>query len=138
MQLSLKGCGISAAHFIALDFLAGHPDSSRAELSRGLQVTPQAAGGMVDRLVATGLVSRTVVNGARIELALTDSGWQLLERATPIVDGLARDMLRLFRSPHGLFLDGASRHLLTSVLVSGPKRPVPFGSQPDGRGQRGS
>ena len=116
MQAALAGSGISAAQYIALNYLAGHPNSSRADLSRGIKITPQAAGGIVDKLVAKGLVSRTpFTSGTRIEAALTGRGQQVLEEAAPVVDAIARDILRMFRPAHGAFLDAAPRHLLAKL-----------------------
>lgn len=110
---ALVGEGVGASQFIALMYLESRPNSSRSELARGIQISPQAAGGLVDRLCAKGLVVRThSQSGSPMELQVTDDGCQLVERARPIVAGLNQEMLELFKPSHAAFLEAAPRHLL--------------------------
>jgi hypothetical protein len=60
-----------------------------------------------------GLITRTVLGqGSRIELGLTETGQAVLDCPAPAVDAVTMDMLSSFRSAHGSFVDGASRHML--------------------------
>jgi DNA-binding MarR family transcriptional regulator len=112
----LRGRGISAAHVIALCALDARPGSSRADLARDMQVTPQAAGGIAEKLVERGLVTRTESgDGRSIELSLTESGRRLTDEVRPALERLRQDVLRLFRPEAAAFIDGAPRHLLNRL-----------------------
>jgi DNA-binding MarR family transcriptional regulator len=116
MQAALHKHGLTAAHYLALSHLAELPRSSRSELGRGLLISPQAAGGIAERLMAAGYVSRrTADDGIQIELSLTDRGHELLACARPEVDKVNQEIVRLFKPEHASFIEGATEHILAHL-----------------------
>jgi DNA-binding MarR family transcriptional regulator len=71
----------------ALAYIAQNPSSSRAELARAVLTSPQAAGGLVRRLVASGLidVARGEL-GSPLSFTLTGAGRSALHRALSVVE----------------------------------------------------
>jgi DNA-binding MarR family transcriptional regulator len=109
----VRGNGLSASQFMALLRIADAPGISRAELARGLQVSPQAVGGLTNQLVDKGLIERTRSDpGLASAYTLTDDGYEVLDEVRPLIDGLTDDMLRFFRPNLAGAMDGALRHLL--------------------------
>jgi DNA-binding MarR family transcriptional regulator len=122
MQQVVSEHGVGAGQFIALVHIGRHPGISRADLARGLQITPQAVGGLTAQLVEKGLIGRTAARpGLPIEFILTDAGVDVLDAAAPAVQGLTQDMVRLLRTDLAMVMDGAHRHLL--VKLSGTPGP---------------
>lgn len=118
-QAALQKHGLTAANYLALVHLAESPGSSRSELSRALQVSPQAAGGIAGRLTAAGLVSRrTADDGVKTELTLTERAHKLLIMVQPEVDRVDQEISRLFKPGHASFIAAASDHIITQL--SGP------------------
>ncbi|HTK67258.1 MAG TPA: MarR family transcriptional regulator [Pseudonocardia sp.] len=115
MNRALQAHGITAAHYLALIHIGQNPRSSRAALSRGLLVSPQAAGGVVDRLLSAGLISRGFAADGRIELTLTPSGADLLQDVRPVIDEANLDVVRILKPGHESFLDSVLRYILAKL-----------------------
>jgi DNA-binding MarR family transcriptional regulator len=116
MQQVVAEHGVSAGQFIALVHVGRNPGISRADLARGLQVSPQAVGGLTAQLVEKGLVGRTDAHpGLPIEFTLTDAGADVLDAAAPAVQEITQDMLGLLRTDLAMAMDGAHRHLLVKL-----------------------
>jgi DNA-binding MarR family transcriptional regulator len=116
MQRVVSEYGVSANQFIALVHIGRNPGISRADLARGLQVTPQAIGGLTAQLVQKGLIARTTAQpGLPLEYTLTDAGADVLDNAAPAVQLLTREMLRWLRTDLAMAMDGAHRHLLSKL-----------------------
>lgn len=75
---------VTLPQFRLLVVLAGHGETKLVTLAESLAVNPSTAMRMVDRLVATGLVSRGVNPSSRREvvLRLTDAGRQIVDDVT--------------------------------------------------------
>jgi DNA-binding MarR family transcriptional regulator len=82
---ALGHVGLTLRQFTVLAHVGRAPGLSRADVARLLLTTPQAVGGLVQRLVAAGLIQRAASNpGLPIGLTLTPAGEQALRRAAPI------------------------------------------------------
>lgn len=107
------GHEVTANQLMALIRIANSPGISRADLARGMQITPQAVGVLTGHLLEKGLISRTASRpGLPIELTLADAGYQILKASKPKLDDITREMLRFFRPNLSTALDAALRHLL--------------------------
>ena len=107
------GHEVTANQFMALIRIANSPGISRADLARGLQITPQAVGVLTGQLLRKGLISRTVNRpGLPIELTLTHVGYQILKSSKPKLEDITQEMLRFVRPNLAAAVDGALRHLL--------------------------
>ncbi|MGE5289892.1 MAG: MarR family winged helix-turn-helix transcriptional regulator [Micromonosporaceae bacterium] len=75
---------VTLPQFRMLAVLASHGETKLVTLAESLAVNPSTAMRMVDRLVATGLVSRKVnpKNRREVALRLTDSGRQIVGEVT--------------------------------------------------------
>ncbi len=75
---------VTLPQFRLLVVLASHGETKQVTLAESLGVNPSTAMRMVDRLVATGLVSRNVNPSSRREvlLRLTDAGQQMVDEVT--------------------------------------------------------
>jgi DNA-binding MarR family transcriptional regulator len=75
---------VTLPQFRLLVVLASHGGTKQVTLAESLAVNPSTAMRMVDRLVATGLVSRNVNPSSRREvvLRLTDAGQQIVDEVT--------------------------------------------------------
>lgn len=112
----VSGQEVTANQFMAMLRIAGRPGLSRAELARGMQISPQAVGVLTTQLFDKGLVVRTVNRrGLPIELSLTDAGNRVVQFGGPRVEGVTHDMLRYFRPNLANALDGALRYLLVKL-----------------------
>ena len=71
----------------ALAYIAQNPSSSRAELARAVLTSPQAAGGLVRRLVGSGFIDVTEAEvGSPLSFTLTTTGRSALHRALSVVE----------------------------------------------------
>lgn len=86
-RMAAMGLDLTSVQYAALSTLAKHPGIDQATLAGMIAYDRVTIGGVVDRLVAKGLVARiTSARDRRArELALTDSGAALLERVHPEV-----------------------------------------------------
>jgi DNA-binding MarR family transcriptional regulator len=116
MNRELADEKLGANQYLALTYVAHHPKISRADLARGLCVTPQAAGALTSQLVEAGLLTRTPHSPGRpIELELTSAGAAAIGRAHPGVDAReARIHVRVQPDLRGA-IDRALRHLLSGL-----------------------
>ncbi len=87
--------GVTGAQTRTLQALADGPHSM-GTLSTRLYVHPSTASGMIDRLVAKGLVERqrSAADRRRVDVGLTEAGWRYVEHAAPSVVQCALDRLR--------------------------------------------
>jgi len=82
---ALDQVGLTLRQFTVLAHVGRAPGLSRADVARLLLTTPQAVGGLVQRLVAAGLIQRAASSpGLPIGLTLTPAGEEALRRAAPI------------------------------------------------------
>jgi DNA-binding MarR family transcriptional regulator len=110
------GHEVTANQFMALIRIANSPGLSRADLARGMQVTPRAVGVLTAQLLDKGLISRTANRpGLPMELALTESGYQIVKLSRSKLEAVTEEMLRFFRPNLAVALDGALRHLLVHL-----------------------
>ena len=79
--------GLTPQEFGVLASLADEPELTRAQVARNVMVRPQSIGRIVDRMVATGLLTQAHPGGRgrAAPLALTDEGRSRLEAAWPLV-----------------------------------------------------
>jgi DNA-binding MarR family transcriptional regulator len=116
MNRELADEKLGVNQYLALIYIASHPKISRAELARGLCVTPQAAGALTGQLVEAGLLARTPHRPGRpIELELTSAGVTVIGRASPGVGAREARMHAPFRPALRAPIDRALRHLLSSL-----------------------
>jgi DNA-binding MarR family transcriptional regulator len=75
---------VTLPQFRLLVVLASHGETKQVALAESLAVNPSTAMRMVDRLVATGLVSRSVNPSSRREvlLSVTEAGRQIVDEVT--------------------------------------------------------
>lgn len=107
---------MTANQFMALMRIANHPGISRADLARGMQITPQAVSVLTAQLIDKGLISRTANQpGLALELTLTESGYEIVKFSQPELESVTREMLRFFRPNLADALDRALRHLLVHL-----------------------
>lgn len=80
---ALRTYGLSARQLAAMTYVDRNPRLSRADLAKVLQTTPQAAGGLIQRMVDAGFVNRTYPEAGRaLRLELTAEGRVALTAAT--------------------------------------------------------
>ena len=83
---ALDEVGLTLRQFTVLAHVGRTPGLSRADVARLLLTTPQAVGGLVQRLVTAGLIQRAASSpGLPIGLTLTAAGEHALHRAAPLV-----------------------------------------------------
>lgn len=113
LQMELAGCGITAAHLIALIEIARHPGISRADLARELRITPQAAGGISRQLINDELITRTPhVPGQSTAFTLTNAGAVRLREAVDSVRSVHMELLGTLAGTHAQAADATLRQLL--------------------------
>jgi DNA-binding MarR family transcriptional regulator len=123
IQRGLADHDISASQFVALGYIAMHPGISRADLARGIQITPQAAGGLTAQLAGKDLIVRTPsLPGLPTAFTPTETGVRLLHAAEPALQALTREMLQLFAPNLAAVMNRAPRHLLTKLGCEDPTR----------------
>ena len=85
--MKAEGLDLTAPHFAALYMLNDHPGIDQATLAGLIAYDRPTIGGVVDRLVGKGLVTRATNPDDRRakRLALTDEGRAMLARLMPVV-----------------------------------------------------
>ena len=94
-RMERAGFDLTAVQFAALSCLSDHPGIDQASLAGHIAYDRVTIGGVIDRLVAKGLVTRRVSQAdrrARV-LALTPQGAALLDRVRPHVEDLQDEIL---------------------------------------------
>lgn len=116
MHRAMSDHGVTAGQFMALEHIGGCPGISRADLARGLQISPQAAGGLTTQLLEMALIARTDARpGMPVEFFATGAGLLLLEDATETLESITQEILQCFRPNLAAAMDGGVRHLLTRL-----------------------
>jgi DNA-binding MarR family transcriptional regulator len=116
MHRALSDHGVTAGQFMALEHIGGCPGISRADLARGLQVSPQAVGGLTTQLLEMGLIARTETRpGLPVEFFATEAGLAMIEEATEALESITQEILGCFRPNLAAAMDGGVRHLLSRL-----------------------
>ena len=98
--------GLRPQHYLALLAIHGHPDTSRVTLgvlAERMQVRPNSAVGLADRLVRRGLVlrRRSPQDAREVRLVLTARGERMLRRVAGLnraeLTRLKDEIIRLLR-----------------------------------------
>jgi DNA-binding MarR family transcriptional regulator len=125
MHRALARHGVTSGQFTALAYIAEHPEISRSDLARGLQVTPQAAGAVARQLVDNGLLAPTTCRrGYPLVLSLTPTGAQMLLQAAPAVEAMTREMLGLLSPEIASVAEETLRHILTRLTHDDPRASI--------------
>lgn len=113
---ALNGDGLTARQYRALRHIWTTPGISRMELAKALYITPQAVGGLTQRLYGAGLIERDGGDsGLLVSFTVTELGADVLSRTMPIVAASQSEVMA--RLPTGT-LDNLSvsiRELLTEI-----------------------
>ncbi|NGO08337.1 MarR family transcriptional regulator [Streptomyces sp. HC44] len=111
LEKALRSLDLTAAQHNALQHVLWTPEISAAEVARRTGFTPQSMGAAVNALVDRGLLARHdhPSNRRTVQLAITDSGAQLAERAREVVERLDREALAV--------LAPAERAVIHSLLL---------------------
>jgi DNA-binding MarR family transcriptional regulator len=90
----LREHGLTGPQYAVLSVLARQPLLSGADLARVCNTTPQAMTGVVSTLERAGLIERAPhpTHGRILQVRLTGEGRRRLDRATPGVRALERDV----------------------------------------------
>ncbi|HTK64840.1 MAG TPA: MarR family transcriptional regulator [Pseudonocardia sp.] len=108
--------GLTASQLLVLGLIARHPGASRADVARGVHVSPQAAGCVLAQLLDAEMVTRSErAVGLPLEFSITPEGAEVLKEAEISSDVASRSALDAFRSGHREFVGAALRHLLRSL-----------------------
>lgn len=88
------GAEITPVQFAALRGIAAHPGIDQASLGRLIAYDRTTIGGVIDRLEAKGLVSRSSSSKDRraLQLVISEKGSSLLEILTPVI-GTVQDRI---------------------------------------------
>jgi DNA-binding MarR family transcriptional regulator len=112
--------GLTASQLLVLSQIARRPGASRADLARGVHLSPQAVGGLLTQLLIAEMITCAErVVGRPLEFAITDDGAEVLEEAEIASQVASKRALDAFRTDHRAFIDGALRHLLRSLELDG-------------------
>jgi DNA-binding MarR family transcriptional regulator len=84
----LKPLGLNAGLWAVLHELAKAPGASSSELARAAFQTPQAMGGLIQKLTELGMVERGQPRGRVVENNLTSQGRAVYQQATQQMDTL--------------------------------------------------
>ena len=89
------GFDLTAVQFAALDAIFTHPGADQAFVAEKIGYDRATIGGVIDRLVKKGWMSRVVSQQDRRarELSLTAKGLSVRETLLPIVQGFQKDIL---------------------------------------------
>lgn len=116
MHRALSEHGVTAGQYMALVHIERCPGISRADLARGLQLSPQAAGGLTTQLLGMALIARTEARpGLAVEFFATEAGLNLLSDAGETLETITEEILRCFRPNLAAAMDGGVRHLLARL-----------------------
>jgi DNA-binding MarR family transcriptional regulator len=100
----------------ALAYIAQNPSSSRAELARAVLTSPQAAGGLVRRLVVSGFIHVAEGGvGSPLSFTLTETGRSALHRALAVVEASELAMLDSLVPSAVVDLDRLLRDVVTGL-----------------------
>jgi MarR family transcriptional regulator, temperature-dependent positive regulator of motility len=111
-RMNAAGVDLTPVQYAALATLAETPGIDQATLAAAIAYDKVTIGGVVDRLVAKGLVDRRPSDRDRRSkaLSLTDAGAALFAKVRPTVRGFQRDILAgLTDEERARFLDLLSR-----------------------------
>lgn len=116
------GFDITPVQFAALDALHEHPGTDQASIAALIAADRATIGGVIDRLVAKGLVARITSNRDRRarELHLTGEGEQVFATLLPLVRMAQDEIVR--------GLTGEEHDVLTHLLnkaIAGAPVPLP-------------
>lgn len=111
LERALRSLDLTAAQHNALQHVVWAPGISAAEIARRTGFTPQSMGAAVNALVDRGLLMRREhpSNRRTVQLAITDSGAHLAERALDVVELLDMEALAV--------LAPAEREVIRSLLL---------------------
>ncbi|MFC4146729.1 MarR family winged helix-turn-helix transcriptional regulator [Micromonospora mangrovi] len=123
MDTGLRPLGLSVPQYACLELLGQRPGLSAAELARGAFVTRQSMHALLLGMEERGLLARatTAARGRALPTELTDTGRDLLARASGIVAGIERQMT-------GPLPDDARRRLRDDLTACA----TALGNPPDG------
>ncbi|KFG01859.1 hypothetical protein IQ62_05215 [Streptomyces scabiei] len=111
LERALRSLDLTAAQHNTLQHVVWAPGISAAEIARRTGFTPQSMGAAVNALVDRGLLVRREhpSNRRTVQLAITDSGANLAERALDVVERLDMEALAV--------LAPAERDVIRSLLL---------------------
>ncbi|WP_051342471.1 MarR family winged helix-turn-helix transcriptional regulator [Pseudonocardia spinosispora] len=111
---ALSEDGLTARQYRALRLIAAEPGISRILLAKALYITPQAVGGLTQRLHSAELIDR-VGGESGLSFTITPAGAEALATASPLVAAAQRDLLA--RLPTGTLdtLTANVHELLTEI-----------------------
>ncbi|MDX2529778.1 MarR family winged helix-turn-helix transcriptional regulator [Streptomyces europaeiscabiei] len=111
LERALRSLDLTAAQHNALQHVVWAPGISAAEIARRTGFTPQSMGAAVNALVDRGLLMRREhpSNRRTVQLAITDSGASIAERALDVVERLDMEALAV--------LAPAEREVVRSLLL---------------------
>ncbi len=94
-QMKKNGFELTPVQFAALNSIDANPEIDQAGLAKSIGYDRATIGGVIERLVARGIIERKVcVHDRRArELTLTKLGNQILKEATPVVLKLQSSIL---------------------------------------------
>ena len=94
-RLREAGFDLTPVQFAAMDAIRDHPGIDQASVAALIAYDRATIGGVIDRLVAKGLVARTISARDRRarEVRLTEAGAQMFVALLPLVRGLQDDIL---------------------------------------------
>lgn len=114
--------GLTASQLLVLGVIARRPGSSRADVARGVHLSPQAVSGPLNQLLNAGMITRTdFAAGRPLEFSITDAGGEALDEAEIASEMASKRALDAFRTDHRAFIDGALRHLLRTLELDAPQ-----------------
>jgi DNA-binding MarR family transcriptional regulator len=112
--------GLTASQLLVLSLIARRPGSSRADVARGVHLSPQAVSGLLTQLLNAGMITRTeFAAGQPLEFSITDDGGEALDEAEIASEVASKRALDAFRTDHRAFIDGVLGHLLRSLELDG-------------------
>ena len=94
-HMQAAGIDLTSVQFAAMDAIATHPGTDQAGIATLIAYDRATIGGVIDRLVQKGYVSRSIARHDRRarELVLTESGTNTLKQVLPVVTALQDDIL---------------------------------------------
>jgi DNA-binding MarR family transcriptional regulator len=89
------GFDLTPVQFAALDAIHAHPGSDQSRVAEMIGYDRATIGGVIDRLIKKGWVSRvtSATDRRSRELSLTPEGDSILQALTPVVEQLQQDIL---------------------------------------------
>lgn len=95
LEACLPELGLTPSQYTGLSLLAANPEQSSAELARRVGVSPQSMSEIISALERKQLVVRAEDPEWRrvLKIQLTDTGREILDRSTHVVDALEAQLL---------------------------------------------